>query len=700
MPDLTAPVQFLKGVGPRRAAGLAKLGVTSVEDLLHHLPMRYEDRSRLVPIADLQPGQRVAVAGEVTVAGIRRARRMPLFEALIQDERGHRLKALWFNQGFLKDVIERGKKIVLFGLVERDAYAGGRLMMSSPEYELVADPAAVLAHAGRVVPVYEKLGPLTGRMLRRLLVGVVEQLATDVGDPLPPAVRRALGVTTRCAALREVHMPPPGADVDQLNRARSPAHIRLIMEEFFLFQLGLARRQREHASGRGEGTSFVVTDGIRAAIKRLLPYRLTGAQKRVLREIAADLQGPRPMNRLLQGDVGCGKTIVALISMIIAVENGYQAAFMAPTEILAEQHLISVRRWLADSPYRVELISAGVKGRERAELLGRIGAGETQIVVGTHALIQRGVRFARLGLAVIDEQHRFGVIQRDALRRKGYRVDTLVMTATPIPRTLALTAYGDLDVSVIDEMPPGRSPVRTLVRTASDRRDIEARVRSEVASGRQVYVVYPLVEESDKLEDVRAATQMRERWCAALPEARVGLLHGRMKSAEKEQSMLGFANGQTDVLVATTVVEVGVDVPNATLMVIEHAERFGLSQLHQLRGRVGRGADRSTCVLVRHGRPSKEGRARIDAMVSTQDGFIIAERDLEIRGPGDFFGTRQWGMPTFRVSHLLRDRDLLESARDEAHRYADRVDTDPAAGALRAFLAERWAERFGLARVG
>jgi ATP-dependent DNA helicase RecG len=407
------------------------------------------------------------------------------------------------------------------------------------------------------------------------------------------------------------------------------------------------------------------------------------------------------MTRLPQGDVGAGKTVVALLAMAIVVENGWQAAFMAPTEILAEQHLLSLRRMLRRVPWRVELVSSAVKGRERSQRLAELERGEIQIAVGTHALIQESVRFQRLGLAVVDEQHRFGVLQREDLRRKGWAVDTLVMTATPIPRTLALTAYGDLDVSVLDQRPPGREPIRTLIRAASERREVAQRVRREVEAGRQAYVVYPLVEESEKLEDVRAATQSAREWQALLPEVRVGLLHGRLKSAEKEAVMERFASGGLDLLVATTVIEVGVDVANATLMVIEHAERFGLAQLHQLRGRVGRGPGlASTCILVRHGRLSAVARERLEVMARTDDGFLIAERDLEIRGPGDFFGTRQWGLPRFRVSHLLRDRELLEQAREEARRYAEEIDDDPRGGALKAFLEERWAARFGLAQVG
>jgi ATP-dependent DNA helicase RecG len=419
----------------------------------------------------------------------------------------------------------------------------------------------------------------------------------------------------------------------------------------------------------------------------------------VLREIAADLRSPRPMNRLVQGDVGSGKTVVALLAMLVAVENGHQAAFMAPTEILAEQHFHNLRRWLRDTPYRIELFTSALKGAARRTALERLAAGQTQLAVGTHALVQEQVRFQRLGLAVVDEQHRFGVLQRDELRRKGYDVDVLVMTATPIPRTLALTAYGDLDLSVIDERPPGRTPIRTLCLPAARRGEVVERVRRELAAGRQAYVVYPLVEESEKLEDVRAATDMAEEWRAALPGREVGLLHGRLKGPQKDAVMAGFVEGRTHVLVATTVIEVGLDVPNASVMVIEHAERYGLAQLHQLRGRVGRGRAASTCLLVAHGRLSDEARARLEALAQSDDGFAIAEKDLELRGPGDFFGTRQSGLPRFRVAHLLRDRELLEQARTAAFEWIEGAAGGP--HALSGFLESGgWERRFGLARVG
>jgi ATP-dependent DNA helicase RecG len=698
--DLQAPVQFVKGVGPQRAEALARAGVRTVEDLLLHLPMRYEDRSSFVRVADLQAGQRVSVAGEIAIAGLRRARRVTIYELRLEDGSG-RLKAVFFNQPFLKDVLVRGRRVVLFGLVERDAYGSRLLVMRSPQYELVEGEAAAApgpgVHTGRIVPVYEKLGPLTVKPLRRVLSLVASQLPAELEDPLPPELRERLSVIGRAEALRRVHLPGDGDDLASLNAFRSPAHVRLILEELLLFQLGLARRRRGVRAER-KRAAFDVSDASREAVKRILPFPLTGAQRRVLREVADDLRSAHPMNRLVQGDVGSGKTMVALLSMVIVLENGHQAAFMAPTEILAEQHFLSFRRLLRRCPYRVELLTSAVKGAERRAALGRIASGEAQIVIGTHALIQEGVSFHRLGYAVIDEQHRFGVLQREDLRQKGYDADVLVMTATPIPRTLALTAYGDLDVSVIDEKPPGRTPVRTLLRPASRRREVVDLVRREVAAGRQAYVVYPLVEESEKLEDVKAATEAAGEWAALLPDVRVSLLHGRLRGPEKEQAMAAFARGETQLLVATTVIEVGVDVPNATVMVIEHAERFGLAQLHQLRGRVGRGAASSTCVLLAHGRLSEVARARLDVMAATEDGFLIAEKDLEIRGPGDFFGTRQWGLPALRVANLIRDRALLERARDEAFRLAETGALPPP---LAAFLDHGgWERRFGLARVG
>jgi ATP-dependent DNA helicase RecG len=668
-----------------------------VEDLLVHVPLRYEDRRRFVNVADLRAGMKVAVAGEVVVAGLRRARRITLYEIRLDDGSG-RLKAIWFNQTFLKDVLPRGARVVLFGLVDHDAPGSRQLTMASPQYEVFEadDPPGI--HTGRIVPVYEKLGPLAGKSLRRILTHLVRQLPVEIPDLLPAEVRLRLAIPGRAEAFRAVHDPGDAEDLAGLNASRSAGHVRLILEEFFLFQLGLALRRRGLRGSR-KGTAFEIGPGVREAVKRILPFHLTDAQKRVLREIADDMRSSHPMNRLIQGDVGSGKTVVALLSMVVALENGYQAAFMAPTEILAEQHFLTFRRLLARCRYEAALLTSALKGKERSAVVDGLASGRSHIAVGTHALIQENLRFHRLGLAVVDEQHRFGVLQRDELARKGYEVDVVVMTATPIPRTLALTAYGDLDVSVLDERPPGRLPIRTVLKNASQRAEVVDLVRREVAAGGQAYVVYPLVEESEKLEDVKAASEMAEEWRRALPKRSVGLLHGRLKSAEKEAVMSAFARGEIHVLVATTVVEVGVDVPNATAMVIEHAERFGLAQLHQLRGRVGRGKRPSTCVLLSHGRLSEIARERLAVLARTDDGFVIAEKDLELRGPGDFFGTRQWGMPSFRVSQLIRDRELLERARIEAFAYAE--DMGAAPRGLRAFIEEGgWERRFGLARVG
>jgi ATP-dependent DNA helicase RecG len=694
--DLQSPVQFVKGVGPRKAEELEKAGVRTVEDLLLHLPMRYEDRTAFARIADLRPGMKVSVTGTIAVAGLRRARRVSIYEIRLDDGSGRPLKAVWFNQPFLRDSLARGARVALYGLVEKDAYGSRQLTMTSPQHEVLDDEGETV-HTGRVVPVHEKLGPLTSKMLRRVVTPLA-LAAKDAPETLPEEIRASLGVIGRGAALRRVHVPDEGDALEALNAFRSDGHRRLILEELFLFQLGLALKH-ELRRERPKRAAFEVTDRTREAVKRILPFRLTEAQRRVLREIAADLALPHPMNRLVQGDVGSGKTVVALLSMVVVLENGAQAAFMAPTEILAEQHFLTLRRLLAKTPYRVDLFTASVKGAERRQAAERLAAGETRIAVGTHALIQEGVRFHRLGLAVVDEQHRFGVLQRDELRRKGIDCDVLVMTATPIPRTLALTAYGDLDVSLLDERPPGRTPIVTRHRPASDRRGIVETVRAAIAEGRQAYVVYPLVEESEKLEDVRAATSMAAEWAAALPGARVGLLHGRLKAAEKEAVMAAFHRRDLDALVSTTVIEVGVDVPNASVMVVEHAERFGLSQLHQLRGRVGRGGAASLCLLVTHGKLADDARERIETMVRTDDGFAIAEKDLELRGPGDFFGTRQSGLPMLRVADLLRDRDLLEIARREAFALVRRGPQ--ATGALRQLLLDGgWEKRFGLARVG
>jgi ATP-dependent DNA helicase RecG len=692
---LSTPLQFLKGVGPRRAADLEHAGLITIEDLLYRFPLRYEDRSRLQPIASLKPGQTAAIAGRVLAAGLRTTRRpgFKIFEAAIDDGSGS-LRAVWLNQPFLRDIIMRGQHLVLFGAIEMRGSAS--LQLTNPQYEILDDEEGETIHTGRIVPVYEKTGTVTPKMQRRLVFEALQKLPADLPDDLPEDIRVRLGLPARYAALLASHFPPDDAPVDRLNRFDTPAQQRLIFEEAFLFQMGVIARRRSAAAER-KPKPAVVTDAIRETARAVLPFRLTGGQKQAVKEIVDDLQRPQPMNRLLQGDVGAGKTIVALLAAVVAMENGLQVAFMAPTEILAEQHYFNIARLLAASRFRVALLTGSMTGAAKREQLAQITSGSIPLVVGTHALVQGGVEFHQLGLVVIDEQHRFGVLQRATLREKGLHPDVLVMTATPIPRTLALTVYGDLDVSTIRELPAGRLPVKTLAKPESRRDEVYQFVRTQLEAGRQAYVIYPLVEESAKI-DVRAATEMADTLAHdVFPQYRVGLLHGRLKADAKDHVMKAFAAGELHILVSTTVVEVGVDVANASVMVVEHSERFGLSQLHQLRGRVGRDRHQSYCFLMYQAPLSDDARERLKGMTETTDGFEIAERDLRLRGPGDFFGTRQAGMPTFRLIDLVRDREWLDIAQHEAIRWFE--STGPTTAAIGRLLTN-WEQRFRLIEIG
>ena len=702
MDYLASALQFLKGVGPRRAADLQRAGLHTIEDLLYRFPIRYEDRGHFQTIASLRPGVTASIVGEVVSGGVRPTRRprFRIFELLVRDGTGS-LRAIWFNQPFLADVFHPHQRVILFGKMELTPHG---LQMQSPEYEVLRQESDAAAegsdddtlHTGRIVPVYEKTGTLTTKMQRVLVHEALAQLPATLPDPIPAAVLERQQLVDRRRALQEVHFPPEGIAVDELNRFRSPAQRRLIFEEFFLFQLGLILRKRRSAEEQ-KPRAVQITDAIRDAVRRVLPFRLTGDQKKAIAEIVADMQRPTPMNRLLQGDVGSGKTIVALMAAVVAIENGFQVAFMAPTEILAEQHYITIRKLLEASRFRITLLTGSTPARQRREAQAELAAGSLHLAVGTHALVQDPIAFRELGLVVIDEQHRFGVMQRATLRSKGLHPDVLVMTATPIPRTLALTTYGDLDVSIMREMPPGRQPITTIAKPESRRDEIYDFVREQVDGGRQVYVIYPLVEESEKV-DLKAATEMADHLAQEVFQAyRVALLHGRMKADAKERVMAAFARGEVDILVSTTVVEVGVDVANATVMLVEHAERFGLSQLHQLRGRVGRGAHASYCILLYQSPLSDQGRDRLKALTDTTDGFVIAERDLEQRGPGDFFGTRQSGMPTLRVGDLLRDHQLMEEARREA---IEALDDVRESATLTALVRSGWEQRFGLVGVG
>jgi ATP-dependent DNA helicase RecG len=690
---LQTPLQFLKGVGPRKGADLKRAGLQTVEDLFYRLPFRYEDRSRMQPIASLRPGAKAAVLGEITSArlSITRRRGFKIFNAVVSDASGA-IRCTWMNQAFLADILQPHLQVVIFGDVKLDSTG---LHFLNPEYELVTEDLSGV-HTGRIVPFYEKTGVVTPNMQRRLVRSALDQLPEAIPDLLPEELRARLQLLPRRTALDASHFPPNDASLETLNAFRTPAQRRLIFEEFFLFQIGHAWRRR--AAGT-ELKPFVpkVDDRIRAAAAKILPFKLTPGQRQAIKEIVDDMQRPQPMHRLLQGDVGAGKTIVALLAALVAMENGLQVAFMAPTEILAGQHYGTIARLLASSRFRVDLLTGSTPGLQKHTLHAHIERGTSNLIVGTHALVQEGIRFHKLGLVVIDEQHRFGVVQRAALRAKGLRPDVLLMTATPIPRTLALTDYSELDVSKITDLPPGRQPVRTLVKPESRRDEVYQLVRDHLDAGRQAYVIYPLVEDSEKI-DLKSATEMADHLQQDIfPAYRVALLHGRMKADTKARIMHAFAAGQIHILVSTTVVEVGVDVPNASIMLVEHAERFGLSQLHQLRGRVGRGPWESVCVLLYQAPWTDEARERLKALASTSDGFAIAERDLELRGPGDFFGTRQSGLPKLRTGDLVRDRDIMEEAHREARRLVAEQGLTPE---LKQFVEERWEQQFGLIEVG
>jgi ATP-dependent DNA helicase RecG len=790
--DLKTPVKYIKRVGERVAAGLTERGIVTIEDLLYHLPFRYEDRLHPKPLSGYRPGDMASLIGEVRGTVLLRTRSAPIFEMTVgirpppeNSAEGldgllrppplavlETVKCLWFHGGYLKDKFKAGQMIALYGKLEgsRTGNALGavpgatRFKMVQPTFEILPDADATgedaeftMLEMGRIVPVYESLGgktpwgaKLTSRWLRRVMWTVFKELMegdVEAEETLPANLRQRLALPGRMEALQGLHFPAAGTAMTELMSARTPAHRRLIFEEFWYLELGLElkrRRLRER-----EGTIFVTDAKVREALKQALPFKPTSAQKRVLGEIAGDMRKPQPMRRLLQGDVGSGKTIVAFQAALVAIENGYQVAMMAPTGILATQHYLGAKKLLGNAvsprtgkPYRVALLTGSLDDRTKREVRGRIFRGEVDLAIGTHALVEEKVDFDNLGLVIVDEQHRFGVQQRFKLMRKpgangvATEPDVLVMTATPIPRTLALTMYGDLEASVIDELPPGRSPIVTR-RVQQERSDeVWAFISKQVKAGRQAYVVYPVIEgEKDdqpeldfavvnddldreaapfpaskdtkkaprkkaQRQKLRSATEMFDELRAdALKGLKLGLLHGRMNADDKEVTMARFKRGEIDVLVSTTVIEVGVDVPNATVMVIEHADRFGLAQMHQLRGRVGRGAAKSYCVLVTGGEISPEAEERLNAMVRTQNGFELAEFDLQQRGPGEFFGTRQAGLPEFRVANLARDREILELAKVEAARFVEAPDPTmprPEIEAVWARLKHQWQRRYGL----
>ena len=668
--SLFLPISSVHGVGPRTAQLLAKKNLTTIEDFLYFLPRRYEDRRIVNRITETVPGIIQTVSGKITLADIRFYGRRKIFEVTVDDGHGI-LIAKWFKgrEAFLRGTFKPGKRIILTGKVSGFPF---QREMIHPDFEIVDDNEDQLLHFKRIVPIYSETEGLHQKTLRRIMWHVLRDYAPLLESHIPEKISRKHGLMSIRDAIRQVHFPDVDQEIESYQESRSDAHKSLIYDEFFFFQLGMALRKRGELLE--QGIAFQAGGEMLKRFYQALPFSLTQAQQRVISEIQQDMTSGRSMNRLLQGDVGSGKTIVAMAAMIIACENGYQAAMMAPTEILAEQHYRNLKIWSEKVGLKIELLTGSQKAAEKRQLQEQLLAGNIDIAIGTHALIQEGVVFRNLGLAVVDEQHRFGVIQRSMLRKKGMVPDVLVMTATPIPRTLAMTVYGDLDVSVIDEQPPGKKEIRTKVFSESQRNRVYEIIRREAKKGHQIFIVYPLVAESENL-DLKDATRMAEHLQKEIfPEFRIGLIHGRMKGADKEQVMEAFIRKQVQILVSTTVIEVGIDIPKASLMVIEHAERFGLSQLHQLRGRVGRRDIQSFCILLVQHRRSDDARKRLRIMEQTNDGYRIAEEDLIIRGPGEFMGTRQAGLPDFRVANIIRDSHILNQARIDAFAL---VDDDP-----------------------
>lgn len=647
------PVQYLKGVGPARARLLAELGIASVEDAFLFPPRRYEDRRRLVAIQQAQPGETVTVRGSVVGKNIRRIRGgQSIVDITIGDGSGV-LSALWFHQPYLAKQIELGQELLLYGKIE----PGARRQMIHPELERIEGEGDATLDMGRIVPVYPLVAGLSQRWMRRLIWSILDAELAAGDDPLPLFLREKYSWPAWQAAVREMHFPSSLEAVDA-------ALLRLAFDELIVLQAALAQR-RAKTQATAKPQRYQVDGPLSQALQARLPFALTAAQKRVIQELLADLAKPSPMYRLLQGDVGCGKTIVVIALMAVAIQSGYQVALMVPTELLAEQHAQAVARYLGPLGVASCLLSQGVPAAERKRSMKAISEGAISVVVGTHALIQSGVQFKKLSLVIIDEQHKFGVVQRASLAKKAAVPDVLVLTATPIPRTLALSLYGDLAVSTIDELPPGRSPIDTIWIRESQRPELYEMIRHQLQAGRQGYIVYPLVNDKSTSE-LRAANQMAKHLQTDIfSEFRVGVLHGQLKPKEKERRMQLFAKGECQLLVSTVIVEVGIDVPNATIMVIEHPERFGLAQLHQLRGRIGRGRHPATCAVITNNEDEALGQ-RLEAFVRTTDGLQLAEYDLAQRGPGNLLGRFQHGWFRFRVADLSRDRSLLETARQEA----------------------------------
>lgn len=693
-------VQYVKGVGPRRARLLERLGIKTLEDLLYYFPWRYEDRKDLKKIKDLTFGNLETTVCEVVTAQLITTPRkgMKIFEIVTTDNTGF-LRCKWFNQPYMEKYLKKGQKIILSGVVKGNpslgagfklAHLSSGLEMENPDFEYFKNEDEFI-HTSRVVPVYKATEGFSPKQLRTLMFNAINTYISSIIDYMPEDILKRNNLMPLQWSIREIHFPEKFDDVHTLNKGLSPAHRRLIFDEFFLLELGLALMKKKEVLERG--ISFKEESPLVDKFLKELPFELTNAQKRVFKQIKTDMKSNLPINRLLHGDVGCGKTIIALMSMLIAVDNGYQACLMVPTEILAEQHYINIHKMVESLGLRVALLTSSSKTKP----IDEISSGNAQIIVGTHSLIQERLKFKNLGIAIIDEQHKFGVVQRASMRRKGFNPDILIMTATPIPRTLALTLYGDLDISLIDELPAGRKEVITKVFSPVQKEKVYSLIDGELSKGRQIYVVYPLIEGSEKL-DLKCAVDGAEAFKKVFPTRKIGLVHGKIRQEERENIMGSFKSGNIEILVATTVIEVGVDVPNASLMLIVHAERFGLAQLHQLRGRIGRGSYESYCLLMAYPPFSEEAKRRLKVMASSSDGFKIAEEDLAIRGPGEFFGTKQSGIPDLKIANIIRDIGILEAARKEAFALAESFPTFENYPLLKNTLYNKWQGRLELVK--
>ncbi|MCF6266158.1 MAG: ATP-dependent DNA helicase RecG [Desulfuromusa sp.] len=704
---LNQSLDLLHGVGSRIVPKLQKLGLNTIEDALYHLPVRYEDRRQLKTINQLIDGHQEVFVGSVLASGetVTTRSRKRIYEIIVGDNTG-KISLKWFRyrKPWLQKRFPVGQKAIFIGEIKRFAalreihHPDSELLNSDQDIQqlLQSDPLSF----GRILPIYALTEGLTQKQVRKIWNQLVQDYADYAPSFIPEDIQKKYQLMSISAALKQAHWPEDSANLYELEKGSDKARYSLVFDEFFYLELGLALKRA--GVQLEEGIAFNFTHKYTVPLNKMLPFKLTDAQRRVLGEIKKDMMAPHPMHRLLQGDVGSGKTLVALMAALIAIENKAQVAVVAPTEILAEQHYQTFSQWMDKLGLQTGLLQGNMPVAAKRDILEQIAQGEIDLVVGTHAVLQEGVEFHRLGLGIVDEQHRFGVRQRSLLKHKGANPDMLVMTATPIPRTLSMTLYGDLSVSVIDQLPPGRKPVTTMRFSSVQREKAYQLIRQELQQGRQAYVVYPLVEESEK-SDLQAATVAAETFAKDIfPEFNVGLLHGQMKTVDKDAVMNSFRQGKIQLLVSTTVIEVGVDIPNTTVMMVEHADRFGLSQLHQLRGRVGRGADKSYCLLIPSEHYSEDAARRLRVMVETEDGFRIAEADLEIRGPGDFLGTRQAGLPDFRIASLLKDIRILESARQEAFAYVQKTNqlTTEEAEPIKNELIRRWGGRLELAAIG